>query len=142
MKVKTFIITPLISAVCAIVLNAIFHAVIMADFFDTAFAPFGTTVRPIKETNPGLLSIVEITWVCSMFYFLSLRADGHIKIKTAIIGGILINASICATWNLINLSIFSVYPVKIILPDMAWHILIIGPVIGIIMASLYNRLSK
>lgn len=49
------------------------------------------------------------------------------------------NASICGTWNLINASMFSVYPSSIIIPDMAWHALVIGPLAGILISSLYNR---
>jgi len=142
MKTKTIILVPLVTLVAAIVLNAVFHTVVAANFFDQAFSSFGSNVRPIKETNPGLLSLVEFTWVCTLFYLLSLNQKGKMQYAKAIIGGMLINASVAGTWNFINASMFTVYPSSVILPDMAWHVLIIGPVAGILIASLYNKVEK
>ncbi|NJO25494.1 MAG: hypothetical protein HC867_06620 [Bacteroidia bacterium] len=49
------------------------------------------------------------------------------------------NASVSGTWNFINASLFSAFPKNIILPDMSFHILIVGPVAGLLIALLYNR---
>jgi hypothetical protein len=142
MKAKTIILVPLITLVAAIVLNAVFHTVIAASFFDHAFSSFGNNVRPIRETNPGLLSLVEFTWVCALFYLLSLNQKGRMSFPKAILGGMMINASVAGTWNFINASMFTVYPSSVILPDMAWHVLVIGPVAGAMIAGLYNKTER
>ena len=87
MKAKTIILVPLITLVVMIVLNAVFHTVVAATFFDSAFSSFGSNVRPIKETNPALLSLVEATWVCTLFYLLSLNRPTSMRIGQAIAGG-------------------------------------------------------
>lgn len=139
MKAKTIILVPLITLVAMIVLNAVFHTVVAAGFFDRGFASFGSLVKPIKETNPALLSVVEAIWVCTLFYLLTMQKPVRIKTGQAVLAGMLINASICGTWNFINASMFPVYPVDIILPDMAWHVLAIGPLAGLLISVLYNR---
>lgn len=142
MKLRTIILVPLLTLIAMIILNALFHTVVAAGFFDREFAAFGSSVKPIKETNPALLSLVEAIWVCTLFYFLSLNRPMSISKQHAILGGMLINASVCGTWNFINASMFTVYPVGVILPDMAWHVLAIGPVAGMLVSSLYNRLES
>jgi predicted membrane protein DUF2177 len=139
MKLKTIILVPLITLIVMIILNAVFHTVVAASFFDKEFASFGNAVKSVKETNPALLSLVEATWVCTLFYLLSLNKPAKIKTGQAIIGGMLINASICGTWNFINASMFPVYPVGVILPDMAWHVLVIGSIAGLLISGLYNK---
>jgi len=142
MKAKTIFFVPFITIIVMIVLNAVFHTVFAADFFDKAFAPFGSNVRPIRESNPLLLTIVESVWVITLFYLLTANKPPRVGVGHAIAGGVLINASVCGTWNLINASVFSVYPVEVILPDMAWHMFVIGPVAGGCICLLYNRFQK
>lgn len=141
MKAKTIVFVPLATVVAMIVLNAVFHTVVAAAFFDREFSSFGSNVRPIKETNPALLSAVEAIWVCTLFYLLTIGKPVRVNIGKAIVGGMLINASVCGTWNLINASMFTVYPTAVILPDMAWHIVAIGTLSGLLIATIYNRME-
>jgi hypothetical protein len=142
MKLKTIILVPLITAVIMIVLNAVFHTVVAASFFDHGFAAFGSNVKPIKDTSPALLMVVECIWVITLFYLLTLSLPAKMKTSQAVTGGMLMNASICGTWNFINAAIFPVYPISIILPDMAWHVLAIGPAAGLLISGLYNKMEK
>lgn len=142
MKIKTFLITVSVTFLACVVLNGVFHVLIIGNYFDTAFSGFENKVNKIADSNPVWQLATEIVWVFSLFYLLTYHKSSKISTRHAIIGGMLMNAAISGTWNFINASLFNVFPQKIILPDMAFHIVIVGSVAGFLIAFLYNKLEK
>jgi Predicted membrane protein (DUF2177) len=142
MKTKTLLITVLVTFLACVVLNGVFHVLIIGNYFDAAFSGFENKIIKIADSNPVWQLATEMVWVLALFYLLAYQTGSKINTKHAIIGGMLMNAAISGTWNFINASLFTVFPRRIILPDMAFHILIVGTVAGFLIALLYNKLEK
>ena len=142
MKIKTVIITVSMTFLVCMALNGVFHVLIMGNYFNEAFSPFKNKVNKIADSNPVWQLATEIIWVSALFYLLSYRAGPKISTRHAIIGGMLMNAAVSGTWNFINASLFNAFPRSIILPDMAFHIVIIGSMSGFLIAFLYNKLER
>lgn len=123
-------------------LNGVFHVLVMGNYFDAAFSGFENKVNKIADSNFVWQIATELVWVIALFYLLTNNKGSKISTRHAIIGGMLMNAAISGTWNFINASLFNVFPQKIILPDMAFHILIVGSISGFLIAFLYNKLEK
>lgn len=142
MKAKTVLITVLVTALACIALNGVFHVLIIGDYFDSAFSGFENKVNKIANSNPVWKLATELVWVSALFYLLTYQRGPKISTSHAIVGGMLMNAAVSGTWNFINASLFNAFPKRIILPDMAFHILIVGTVSGFLIALLYNKLEK
>ncbi len=142
MKAKTVLITVLVTALACIALNGVFHVLIIGDYFDSAFSGFENKVNKIANSNPVWQLATELVWVSALFYLLTYQRGPKISTSHAIVGGMLMNAAVSGTWNFINASLFNAFPKRIILPDMAFHILIVGTVSGFLIALLYNKLEK
>jgi Predicted membrane protein (DUF2177) len=142
MKAKTVLITVLVTFIACVALNGVFHVLVIGDYFDSAFAGFENKVNKIADTNPAWQIATELVWVIALFYLLTYGRSSKISTSHAIVGGMLMNAAVSGTWNFINASLFNVFPKRIILPDMAFHILIVGTVSGFLIALLYNKLEK
>ncbi|HLG40041.1 MAG TPA: DUF2177 family protein [Chitinophagaceae bacterium] len=141
MRLKTVLITILVTFIVSAALNGVFHGLIMENYFNEAFTGFETKVNKMADSNPAWQIATELVWVSALFYLLTFRAQ-RISTKHAIIGGMLMNASVSGTWNFINASLFNVFPKEIILPDMAFHIVVVGTISGWLIAALYNKLEK
>jgi hypothetical protein len=139
MKLKPALITIPVTTVVCIILNGVFHVPIMGNFFNTNLAAFGAAANKIAESNPAWQVATELVWVSALFYLLTFTRPQKLSLGHAVTGGMLMNASVSGTWNFINASLFSAFPKNIILPDMTFHILIVGPAAGLLIALLYNR---
>jgi hypothetical protein len=124
------------------ILNGLFHVLIVGEFFNDAFAGFDDKINKMADANITWLAATEIVWITALFYLLTFQSASKINIKKAVAGGMLMNASISGTWNFINASLFTVFPTAVIIPDMSFHILIVGSTSGLLIATLYNRLEK
>lgn len=142
MKAKTVIITVLVTFIVCMALNGAFHVLIMGDYFDSAFSGFENKINKIADSNPVWQLATELVWVSALFYLLTWQRGPKISTSHAIIGGMLMNAAVSGTWNFINASLFNAFPKKVILPDMAFHILIVGTAAGFLIAFLYNKLER
>lgn len=139
MKLKAIFLSIAGAFVPCMILNGLFHIKLAGEYFDRSFRRFGETIYPMAKSDPGRIAVVELIWISALFYLLTLNRQDKLDWKTAAIGGMWMNAATSGTWNLVNGSLFSVFPSQIILPDMAWHILVIGPVAGICLAFIFNH---
>lgn len=111
---------------------------VMGNFFDYHLK--GMNAQPMAEGKLHWIGLVEIIFVSALFYFLT-RPKSRIDTRTAIVGGMFINAVASSTWNFINASMFETFPIAIVLPDISWHIVVIGSISGLSVMWLYNRLE-
>lgn len=141
MKLKTILLCIVGTFVPCMVLNGLFHVKLAASFFDNSFRRFGENIYPMAKSDPLPIAGVELIWICALFYLFTLHRPVKLDVRKAAFGGMWMNAATSGTWNLVNGSLFSVFPQHIILPDMAWHILVIGPIAGVCIALIFNKLE-
>jgi len=140
MTPKNFLLTSIPAIIIAMILNGVFHAVIAAPFFNKELAVISCAAKPIEETNPALLLLVETIWVSVLTYFLIHQSPPQLAWREAAFAGALINLVAAGTWNFINAAMIP-WSFMLVLVDLPWHLLV-GAVAGASISLIYNTLNK
>ena len=140
MKFKTFLICWIPAFIIVFALNAVFHTLLAADFFDQELAHLSPPISKMKEGNPAWVALLDIVLTFSMTYFILVRQTGKIAWKNAAFTGGLINLISSGAWHFVNAAMFT-WSMVFLYSDMAWHIAL-GAGGGLIIAAIYNRVLE
>lgn len=131
MNTKKFILASLAGGIVTFLLGGLWHAIILADFYETHSAALA---RP--EPNMIMVALGSLVIAVLMAYTYPIGYKGGSAVKEGFRFGALIGLIWVLPVSLIFSGVWN-YPLVAVIVDSAWHIVEQG-VVGIVIALIYG----